>query len=313
MSDLPRRRVIVLTCRRRGSASRTLATLAAHPRLEVAKVVLAHGGSPRATRTLRRKLLKMLRIGPLGALNGIRMRAWYEDREAPDLLEECSRLAVPLVEVPWINDDQTRAIFREADAELGVSLGNGYIAPSLFSIPRRGMINLHTEILPELQGAQSVIWAIHQGWRETGFTIHQVAKAIDAGDILHQERYPIEFEPTLQRTVERMLRVARSRFPAAIAMVCADHERLAASSRPQSPGRAFTTPSWWAFRRMVDLNARGHRETRRERLSRGAQSDAATEHLAREEQSDAAIEHLSREEQSDERERSPRERSSRGG
>lgn len=260
MSGGSRRRLIVLTCRRRGSASRCLAALVEHPLLEVASVVLAHGGSPKPSRTFSRKLAKVLRIGPLGALNGIRMRRWYADDTAPELAEECRRLKVPLVEVPWINDERTREVFRAIDADLGISLGNGYIAPSVFSIPRHGMINLHTEILPEFQGAQAVIWAIHEGRRETGFTIHQVAKAIDAGDILLAERYPIEFEPTLRGTVERMLRVARSRIPAAVARTCAEYEVRRAAAVPQSPGRSFTTPSLWAFLRMRRENARGWRE-----------------------------------------------------
>lgn len=248
----PRRtRLVVLTCLEREIASRCLPALCANPALEVALVLLAHGGSPNARRARWRRLRKILRIGPLGAINGVRMRAWYQDRDAEPIAPLCARLGVRFEETPFLNCDRTRELFREADADLGLSLGNGYIAPSVFSIPRRGMINIHTEILPDYQGAQSVLWPIHEGRRETGFTIHQVAPKIDAGDILYQERYPIEFQATLGATVEHMMSVARGRIPAAFSYVCEHYDELRAKAAPQGAGRTFTTPSWWQYRRMV--------------------------------------------------------------
>lgn len=248
-------RLLVLTCIPREIASRCLPTLCANPALQVVRVILAHGGSPKPARAVRRKLAKIVRIGPLGAMNGVRMREWYRDSEAEELAPLCARLGVPFDETEFINCDRTRDLFREADADLGLSLGNGYIAPSVFSIPRHGMINIHSEILPDFQGAQSVIWPIYHGRRETGFTIHRVAKAIDAGDILYQERYPIEFRPTLRETVERMVAVSRARIPAAFSHVCERFEELAAKATAQGPGESFTTPSYWQFRRML----RNHR------------------------------------------------------
>lgn len=254
-------RIVVLTCMPREIASRCLPELCANPALTVVRVILAHGGSPNAKRAFSRKLKKIWRIGPLGAINGVRMREWYLDRDAEELAPLCARLNVPFFETDYINCDRTRELFREAKADLGLSLGNGYIAPSVFSIPRCGMINIHTEILPDFQGAQSVIWPIHEGRRETGFTIHQVAKAIDAGEILYQERYPIEFQPTLRGTVERMMALSRTRVPRAFSHVCEHYESLRAAATPQVGGRSFTTPTYWQYRRMERNNARFARES----------------------------------------------------
>ncbi len=255
-------RIVILTCMEREIASRCLPALCANPALTVTGVILAHGGSPGRSRALRRKLAKIWRIGPLGAINGVRMRAWYHDHDAEALAPLCRRLGVPLTETEFLNCDRTRELFRAANADLGLSLGNGYIAPSVFSIPRFGMINIHTEILPDFQGAQSIIWPIHEGRRETGFTIHQVAKRIDAGDILYQERYPIEFQPTLQATVERMMAVARARVPLAFSHVCEHYEELRAKATPQHGGSSFTTPTYWQFRRMLRNHDRMLREAR---------------------------------------------------
>jgi methionyl-tRNA formyltransferase len=219
-------------------------------------VILAHGGSPGRSRLWKRKLAKIWRIGPLGALNGIRMRDWFVDREAPDIGEVCRRHGVPLLETPFLNCDQTRRLMREANADLGLSLGNGYIAESVYSIPRLGMVNIHSEILPQFQGAQSVIWPIHEGLRETGFTIHRVSRAIDAGDIVFQAKYPIEFRATLRATVEHNLARSRERIPQTFVEVCERFDELAARATPQPRRASFTTPSYWQYRRMERNNGR---------------------------------------------------------
>jgi methionyl-tRNA formyltransferase len=253
-------RVVVLTCLRRDIASRCLPALCANKNISVVRVILAHGGSPGRSKVWKRKLAKIWRIGPLGALNGVRMRDWFVDPDAPDIAEACREHGVPIVETPYINCETTRAMMREANADLGLSLGNGYIAESVFSIPRFGMINIHTEILPQFQGAQSIIWPIHEGVRETGFTIHQVTRAIDAGDIVFQQKYPIEFKPTLRATVEHNLHRAREQIPPAFAQVCEQFEELKSRATPQRTGKSYTTPSYWQFRRMVSNNARMFRE-----------------------------------------------------
>ena len=60
------------------------------------------------------------------------------------------------------------------EADLGLALGNGFIGPSIFTIPCFGMVNIHSEMLPEFRGAQSFIWPIYEGVGWMGFTIHQI-------------------------------------------------------------------------------------------------------------------------------------------
>ncbi|MBM4013242.1 MAG: hypothetical protein FJ275_09455 [Planctomycetes bacterium] len=249
-------RIVVLTCSRRGTASRILPALCACPQLKVVRVVLAHGVSPNARKHRWRRFLKILRIGPLGALNGIRMRAWYRDPSTPDVEDLCRTHGVPFSETPFINCDETVRLFREADADLGLSLGNGYIGERVFSIPRHGMVNLHSEVLPAFQGASAVIWPIYENVAETGFTIHQVNRKIDDGDILLQEKWPIIFRDSLQETVAANLVPGRDRSPAAMVRVCTDYATLKQHAVKQTGGKSYTTPSCWQFLRMVRNHSR---------------------------------------------------------
>jgi methionyl-tRNA formyltransferase len=247
-------RLTILTSVRQGYASRCLPVLYSNPNLQVVRVILSHGLSPNKKRLLKRKIQKTIRIGLLGALNGIRIRDWYRDKDAEDIYKVCESLNIQILETDFINCEKSRELFREANADLGLSLGNGYIGKSVFSIPRYGMINIHTEILPQFQGAQSIIWPIYEGVQETGFTIHQIDAHIDTGEILFQRKYPIEFYPTLRETVENNLKKARSQIPTDLSYVCENYTQLKARAIKQKDGRSYTTPTFWQFLCMVKNN-----------------------------------------------------------
>jgi methionyl-tRNA formyltransferase len=244
-------KIIILTSTRYGMASRVLPVLCNNKGLDVIKVILAHGVSPNRKRNFKRKILKINRIGILGALNGIRMRKWFQDKETEDIFSLCDSLNVPLTEVPFINCETTKTLFKNANADLGLSLGNGYISESIFSIPKYGMINIHTELLPKFQGAESIIWPIYEKSGETGFTIHQIDKKIDTGDILYQKIYPIQFHSTLRKTVEKNLQDVRNEIPDAFSYVCENYLTLLDNAKPQSQGKSYTTPSYWQFLHMI--------------------------------------------------------------
>ncbi len=210
-------------------------------------------------RGLRRQLRKARKIGPFGALNGLRLRGWYTHKNVEDIAAVAERHSIPLVETETVNSQGTRDAFRECDADLGLSLGNGYIDSSVFTLPRYGMVNVHNELLPEFQGAQSIIWPIYEGVEETGFTIHQIDEHIDTGEILYQERLPIQFYPTLRETVERNLEKSRSRVPEAMRLVCENYEQLKARAIRQERGRAYTTPTLRQFIRMRRNHAQMYR------------------------------------------------------
>lgn len=234
-----------------GMASRVLPALCKNEELEVVQVILAQSLHANRKKNSTRTLKKLARIGLLGALNGIRIRPWYRDNETEDIINLCKSLSIPCTEVPFINCETSKALFRNAQADLGLSLGNGYIPQSIFSIPKHGMINIHTELLPQFQGAQSIIWPIFEKTTSTGFTIHQIDKSIDTGDILFQKLLPIQFYPSLRKTVEKNLQGILQEIPMAFAHVCAHYAALKAKAIPQIKGKTYTTPTFWQFLRML--------------------------------------------------------------
>ena len=77
----------------------------------------------------------------------------------------------------------------------------------ILEIPRLGALNLHGSLLPKYRGRAPVNWALVNGERETGVTLHYMTERADAGDIVAQRRIPIEFEDTARTLALKLERL----------------------------------------------------------------------------------------------------------
>jgi methionyl-tRNA formyltransferase len=65
----------------------------------------------------------------------------------------------------------------------------------------RGAYNMHGSLLPKYRGRVPVNWAVLNGERETGATLHEMTVKPDAGGILDAQAVPILPDDTLQRAL----------------------------------------------------------------------------------------------------------------
>ncbi len=71
--------------------------------------------------------------------------------------------------------------------ELYIVASYGYIIPkSILDIPKYGILNVHTSLLPKYRGASPIESALLNGDKETGSTIIKMIYKMDAGPILKQ-------------------------------------------------------------------------------------------------------------------------------
>lgn len=63
---------------------------------------------------------------------------------------------------------------------------------NILSSARLGAFNLHGSLLPKYRGRAPLNWALVNGEKETGVTLHRMVKRADAGDIVAQQRVAIE-------------------------------------------------------------------------------------------------------------------------
>jgi methionyl-tRNA formyltransferase len=105
----------------------------------------------------------------------------------PPAKEVAERLGIPVLQP----ERPAEAELPEADA-IVVSAYGLLIPESL--LERTLWLNVHPSLLPRWRGAAPVERAIMAGDEETGVTIHETVKALDAGPIAAQRAFPIAAE-----------------------------------------------------------------------------------------------------------------------
>jgi methionyl-tRNA formyltransferase len=95
----------------------------------------------------------------------------------------------------------------DLDAPTVVVCAYGLLIPEAL-LEGRLWLNVHPSLLPRWRGAAPVERAILAGDAETGVTIHETVKELDAGPIAAQERFPIRPEDDAGAVFERAAVVA---------------------------------------------------------------------------------------------------------
>jgi len=92
---------------------------------------------------------------------------------------------IPVLQPEKIRTEESLAALRTLQADIFVVAAYGQILPqAVLTMPRLGAINLHASILPAHRGAAPVLYSILAGDHETGVTIFQIVRELDAGDML---------------------------------------------------------------------------------------------------------------------------------
>src|SRR3989442_5483358 len=104
---------------------------------------------------------------------------------------------VPVLQPARPSDPDFVERLRGLAPDVGVVVAYGHILkPELLALPRRGMINLHPSLLPELRGAAPLQWAILNGLTTTEVTFLQTHAEPESGPIILQIPHDIEPEAT---------------------------------------------------------------------------------------------------------------------
>ncbi len=104
---------------------------------------------------------------------------------------------IPVLQPLTLKTEDEFQTFQNFSADLMVVVAYGMILPqTVLDAPRLGCINGHGSLLPRWRGAAPIQRAVIEGDSETGVTIMQIVKKLDAGDMLHKEVYAIKSTDT---------------------------------------------------------------------------------------------------------------------
>ncbi len=96
-----------------------------------------------------------------------------------------------------------------------------FIGPRLRGLFRQ-VVNYHNGLLPAYRGISATSWALANGESFAGYTFHHVVDAIDAGNILLQDRVPIGGGDRVPDIELRLARAASKRIDELLGRVVAD-------------------------------------------------------------------------------------------
>jgi methionyl-tRNA formyltransferase len=89
-------------------------------------------------------------------------------------------------------------------ADLQIVVAFRMLPEIVWDMPPLGTINLHGSLLPQYRGAAPINWAVINGENETGVTTFKLQQAIDTGNILMQQSFPIGEDETAGEVHDKM-------------------------------------------------------------------------------------------------------------
>lgn len=112
---------------------------------------------------------------------------------------------LPLFQPETLKDPAVQESLSALRPDLLIVVAYGLLLPKdVLEIPAWGSINVHASLLPRFRGAAPIQWAILSGERETGITTIRLDTGLDTGDMLLQERVPVEPGETAQTLHDRL-------------------------------------------------------------------------------------------------------------
>ena len=99
---------------------------------------------------------------------------------------------IPVLQPEKLSQSEELQQIIEMHPDLIITAAFGQFLPqSLLDAPQYGCLNVHGSLLPKYRGGAPIQYAIMNGEKETGITIMEMVKKMDAGDMVAQEAIPI--------------------------------------------------------------------------------------------------------------------------
>lgn len=112
---------------------------------------------------------------------------------------------IPVYQPNTLKDKETQDLIRDLNPDLIVVVAYGKILPKeIIDIPKYGVINVHSSLLPKYRGAAPINAALIHGEEESGVSIMYIAEELDAGDVILTVKTKITDEDTFLTLHDRL-------------------------------------------------------------------------------------------------------------
>lgn len=157
---------------------------------------------------------------------------------------------VPVWQPEKLKNPDFLADLRALKADLQIVVAFRMLPEAVWNMPPMGTLNLHGSLLPKYRGAAPINWAIINGEAETGITTFLLKHEIDTGDILFQERIPIDENETAGELYEKMMHQGA----ALVLKTVKALEQGRATPQPQPEGQVTHAPKIFTETCRIDFS-----------------------------------------------------------
>ncbi|BET21551.1 methionyl-tRNA formyltransferase [Solobacterium moorei] len=117
------------------------------------------------------------------------------------LADQCQ---IPVIQPDLLKEHVDDVLRYEPELILTCAYGQ-FVPVRILEYPRYGCINVHPSLLPKYRGGAPIHHAVMGGETETGVSLIQMTKAMDAGDIYARVTTPLGKDETMAELNQRLL------------------------------------------------------------------------------------------------------------
>jgi len=125
---------------------------------------------------------------------------------ATNFIKMARARGIPVHEPGSPNTPDFIAVVRRLEPDIFLAVGyTNLLKAELLAIPRLLAANFHASLLPAYRGKHPLYWALQNGERWVGLTVHVMDQGLDTGDILYQVREAVLPGDTVADLYERIM------------------------------------------------------------------------------------------------------------
>ena len=147
------------------------------------------------------------------------------------------------------SEEMEKIIALQPDVIITAAFGQ-FLPEKLLQAPVHGAINVHASLLPKYRGGAPVHYSIINGEKETGVTIMEMIKKMDAGGIYAQESLPITKQDDVGTMFEKLSALGKQ----LLLKTLPDILNGNLSPRPQDESKVTFSPNITREQEAIDWN-----------------------------------------------------------
>jgi methionyl-tRNA formyltransferase len=125
---------------------------------------------------------------------------------ATNFIATASGRGIPVFEPVSPNTRDFVAAMRRLEPDIFLAVGyTNLLKAELLGVPRLLAANFHASLLPAYRGKHPLYWALQNGEKWVGLTVHIMDQGLDTGDILYQVREAVLPGDTVADLYEKLM------------------------------------------------------------------------------------------------------------